>query len=249
MSKLHEILAVEGDLEGTAKKIVKEATETFTKRAEHFRAGTRVLKMFDENRANENTEETAPMATTVQKKLDYVAHHVSRFYDVMAAKDCTNTGARADLVIDGEVLMKDAPATFLLGLENRLKQMRQMYECIPTLNPAQEWKLDPSRGEGVYKDVNGDKRHKTEKQVMSKIVAEATQQHKAQVEVWNADVPVGEVKVEGWSSTLSPYDKIQMLERLDTLIQAAKKARQRANCAPVTPVDIGDKIFAYLHGK
>ncbi len=247
MSKLHEILAVEGDLEGVAKKIVKEATETFTKRTEHFRAGTRVLKMFDENRKQENTTEQAPMATTVHKKLGYVAHQVAKFYDVMAAKDFTNTNAKADFVVDGTVMLKDAPATFLLGLENRLKQMRQMYECIPTLNPAQEWELDPTKGDGVYKDVHGDIRQKTEKQVMSKIVAEATTQHKAQVETWNADIPVGEVKVEAWSSALTPHEKSNILERLDNLIQAAKKARQRANCALVEKVEIGEAIFTYLH--
>ena len=36
MSKLHEVLAVEGELEGAYKKITEEAKVTFDKKAAHF---------------------------------------------------------------------------------------------------------------------------------------------------------------------------------------------------------------------
>ena len=57
MAKLHEILAVEGDLEATAKKIINEAINTFSKKADHFIEAHRSLKMFDEERQHENSTE------------------------------------------------------------------------------------------------------------------------------------------------------------------------------------------------
>ena len=50
---LHQVLAVESEVEGEANKIIDEANMTFTKRAHHFNGHHKRLVMFDEARQEE----------------------------------------------------------------------------------------------------------------------------------------------------------------------------------------------------
>jgi hypothetical protein len=55
-ASLHELLAVEGDLEGEYKKITAEAEVTFNNKAHLFQGFLTKTKLFDEN-ANEHPSE------------------------------------------------------------------------------------------------------------------------------------------------------------------------------------------------
>ena len=48
MGKLHELLAVEGDLKGTDDKIRREAVDTFNKRKDHFVGFSRTYQPLDD---------------------------------------------------------------------------------------------------------------------------------------------------------------------------------------------------------
>jgi hypothetical protein len=248
MPKLHEILAVEGDLEATAKKVIEEAVVTFSKKSDHFLESHRSLVFFDEARDKENVEEHSEMVTTVADKLKYVQRHITKYWDTFAKKETTNQNAKADLVIDGEVLATELPATMLLGLESKLKIVRALYEAIPTLQPGMNWQLDPDRGEHIYKTAEPETRMRTEKQVQVKVTYEATKEHPAQLETWNADVSVGKISVTHWSGMISPAEKSQVLGRIDTLIRGVKRARQRANTTDVVKTNIGEILFNYING-
>jgi hypothetical protein len=246
MAKLHEILAVEGDLEATAKKIINEAISTFSKKAEHFIEMQRDLKMFNDDRSNENTSERKEMVTTVNDKLGYVKTSVSRYFDAFATKEATNQTAKANLVVNGETLLANVPATVLLGLESKLKHLRSMYEAIPTLQPGIKWEKETTR-ENVYSQVKPEQKFKTEKTLKYKILHEATKEHPAQIETWHADDPVGQITVQHWCGMVSPAEKSKLLRRLDELIRATKQARQRANTEEAVEMNIGDTIFNYIN--
>jgi hypothetical protein len=77
---------------------------------------------------------------------------------------------------------------------------------------------------------------------------EATDKHPAQVQALDEDVPVAKRTTHVWSGMLSVYDKSLLLDRVDTLIQAFKRARQRANEAELVERHMGKRIFQYLHG-
>lgn len=246
MTKLHEILAVEGDLEATAKKLTNEAINTFSKKAEHFIEMQRDLLMFDDDRQRENTSERKEMVTTVADKLTYVRNSVSRYFNAFATKEATNQIATADLIVSGETLMTEVPATVLLGLESKLKHLRAMYEAIPTLQPGVKWELDSTKD--VYVQTKPQENFKTEKTLNYKVLHPATPEHPAQIESWHSDDPVGAITTQHWSGMLSPADKSGLLRRLDELIRATKKARQRANTADVVDIEVGDLVFDYIHG-
>ncbi len=143
MPKLHELLAVEPDLEGTSKKVVAEARKTFDKPPIFF-GFTRKWVMFAADEQDQAPpDEHQHMTTTVADKLGYVSDHLARYYDAVLSKETANQHATADLVVDGVTLLQGAPATFLLGLENKLKSLRGMYEAIPTLPVGVEWEPAP----------------------------------------------------------------------------------------------------------
>jgi len=247
---LHELLAVEGDLAGVAKKVIDEAEHTFRQKQDHFWGSHKTLKMFNEDRENEEAagEAHKEMVTTVDDKLKYVFEHVVNYYDAMLQKEATNQTARADLVVDGKVLAKDVPATYLLGMESRLKALRTMCESIPTLSPGVRWIPDTERGEGVYRAEHPEVTNKTEQVLRFQEVSKATNQHKAQVETWKDNVPVGRYTTEKWCGAYSPAQKSDILGRVDQLIQAVKQARQRANTAPVIKCNVGKEIVDFIMG-
>jgi hypothetical protein len=248
MGKQHELLAVEGDLQGTAKKVMEEAVQTFSKRADHFQGQVKTLTLFDEARIAENTTDRKELVTTVDEKLDYVLGHVATYYDAVLQKESTNQLAKSDLVVDGTTIGKDLPATFLLGLESKLKAVRAVIETVPTLAPGIAWEVDATANKGVYKTTHPVVTFKTEKTIQHKVIYEATPEHPAQIQAWNEDVKVGRYNTEQNSGMLTTAEKSARLQRVDKLIQAVKKARQRANNIDVVKAKIGKTLTDYIMG-
>lgn len=243
MGKLHEILSVESDLKTTAEKLLQEAVDTFSKKDQHF------LSLHKEYKADKEDElslpeESKPMVETVTKKLDYVAASQSKYFDCVLQKEIANTVAKSDLVLeDGTILAKGLPATFLLGLENKFKRIRALYEAIPTLSPGDEWQKDTTTGNYRVRE----ERIRTKKVMKNHLVSPATEKHPAQVNVFQEDERVGVVTTVKESSMLSPKEKSDLIGRVDSIVQAAKKARMRANSVDVPVESIGKGLFEYIN--
>lgn len=245
MGQLHELLAVEGNLNKTAGAIMAEAITTFQKKPDTYRGLTASLKMLDEARQAEDHSNSKEVVDTVPAKLDYVSQHVMKYWNAMLQKEEANQRATADLVVDGQVLMHAVPATFLLGLETRLSSLREVLVAAPTLDPNMTWSEDPGTGEGIFRS-NVQTSMKTEKTVKHKVLVAATKEHRAEIEKWNEDAPVGRIERTHFSGMITPARKSHLLARLDALLRGVKKARQRANAVEVTDLDIGTPIFGYL---
>lgn len=245
-SQLHQLIAVEPDLQGESNKILSEARDTFNKRGELFRGHTKTLKMFDESRSQENVSEEKPVNETIDGKLDYVWKAFGRFVDARMQKETTNQEAKANLVVDGKILAENVPATALLALESQLKSLRDVYDKIPTLPPGTDWTEDPDSGKGIFKSKNSDKTNKTEKTIEHKVLYEATKEHPAQIEKWTSDKPVGSWETVHFSGLISPARKSSLLARIDILHRAVKSARQKANNAEVVKVQISKSLQNYI---
>lgn len=244
---LHELLAVEGDLEGAHKKILEETKTTFTKKADHFMGQHRKLEMFVEDGIT-YPEEHKKLDTTVQAKLDHLTKTERRYFDALLEKEATNQVATADLVVDGVIISHNLPATFLLGMENRLKHMRTAYEVIPTLQPGVSWVKDESAGPHIYKTERPAEKLKTETVIEPVVLYEATKEHPAQIKESSKVNTVGKYVKNTWSGMMTPAEKSAVLGRLDKLIRAFKKARQRANMTEVVKKSVGKELFAYING-
>ena len=249
MAKLHELLAVESDLEGTYNKILKETETNFTKHPDRYFGKHQRIESFDENTPKE-ADTHKEMDDTVKSKLQYSEKSIVRYLDAVLQKERTNQDAKADLVVDGVTIAKDIPATFLLGLETKLKKVRvSLFESIPTLQPGIKWEKDPSMGDDVYRAVNSDEKFRTKKVMKNHVVAEATKEHPAQVQVYNEDEKVARVITDTWCGMISSAEKSQTLSRIDKLIRAVKKARQKVNTTEVVKITIGKEIFSFINGE
>lgn len=248
MAKLHEVLAVMTDLETTARNIRDEAIVTFTKKATHFTGYHKTLKMFDELRKaeEEGAEDHKSLVTTVKNKLDYMKSSQVKYLDALWQQESTNQKAKADLVVGDKVIIKDAPAVFLLALESRLKAIRAVFDSAPTLDPSVEWVSDNSQGEGTYKSVHPETSQKQEKQIRHQVLVQPTKEHPAQIEKWFENVVVGTYSTIKYSGAISPGQKSDYLKKIDTLIQATKQARQRANSTQVEKEHFAKALFEYI---
>lgn len=245
MAKLHEILAVEGDLGTEKKKMVDEANVAFTKKKNLFTGQLKSLTMFDDSRSNENTNEQLEVETTVKEKLDWVTSSIKRYWDACLQKETTNQSACADVVIGDRTLLKNVPATFLLKLESELKSLRGLCENIPTRDPGFKWEKATQEGKDIFIAARDDS-FKTEKAMHHKVLVEPTENHPAQIEKWTEDQKVGRYTHRMFSGMISSAEKSDILGRVDKLLRAVKKARQRANEAEVKNVSVDEGVFSYI---
>jgi hypothetical protein len=239
--KLYETLALEPDLENKAKEARRTIArlfgnvEAFTKRIETY---TVLL----ESEPPLQSKETA-MAYTVEGLLaDFQKEHAD-FTDISLTKEATNVATSADLIING-VKLATLPATALLNLENRLREIRDLYHDIPTIDPSGVWVFDDNMG--LLKSGPYDKL-RTKKVMKTLVKYEATKEHPAQTEVYTEDVPSYNVSETVWNSKLTIADKTDRLARIDKLLQETKAARLRANDVEVNRVRLADKLYNFIN--
>jgi hypothetical protein len=249
-AKLHELLAVEQGLQTAAKKINEETVKTFGKRDEHFVGTVKEIRHFAEEDVKLDVTEIKEMVSTVAEKLRYAAVPNIRALDAFFQKEATNQKALADLVIDDKVLVSAMPGTALLGLESKLTELREVYAAIPTLSPGPSWVKDMDRdgGGNVYRSEHPDVTFRTRRVIKPIIMSPATKEHPAQVQAVNEDVPVAKINTQHLSGMLTTAEKSDLLGRLDKLIRAAKRARQRANSTEVIQGKVGKTLLDFIHG-
>jgi len=229
MAKLHELLAVEGNLAAQAQKCRTELiSTTFDKKRHHF-GSKRVTFTPNTEGAVAATEEQSDIQTTVRSELDWIGKILVKAWDASHQIDMANTLASADVVTeDGESLLLSVPATSLLQLEKHLKEMHDLLAAVPTLDPAKGFQQDDQREGGIFKarEITKARTKKTQRPM---VMYEATKEHAAQVTMVTEDVPVGTILEQEWSSLVTPAQKSDMLDRCDKLIRAVKRARAKAN--------------------
>lgn len=244
MGKLFELLAVEPDLRGASEKIVSETINTFSKKPNHFEHRLKTYQPKDED-GDVFAPEKQEMVTTVLNKLNHAQSVISKYIDAIAQKETTNTKASAYLEVNGQKLLDfPLPATLLLALEGKLKQLREIYNTLPTLDPSESWRWDDQTKtyEAEQKET-----YKTKKIMKNHVLSPSTEKFPANVQVYHEDVRIGTWLNKRWSGCITPAEKSAVLERLDILSQAVKKARQRANDKEIEKINISKNLFDFIH--
>lgn len=244
MPKLHELLAAESNLAAAYNAIGEETLKVLGK-PDLFMKQTATVTHFDESERHLDTAETKDNTTTVAERMTYnFGRAFTSYIDLLMQKDRTNQDARADVIVNGETLLKDMPATSLLTLEARLGVARKTIEAVPTLQPGPVWVED--KGENMWKTDEPNVSFRTKKTVRPIILVQATDKHPAQVEKVSEDVPVARIERMTWSGMWTSKQKHDALARLDALVVAVKKARQRANRADVVSVKVGERLANFI---
>lgn len=243
-SKFHELLAVEGSVRQKTEAVLTETLNTFQSKESHFKGHTRRYNPRDDE-GEKFPDEDQYLTTTVPEKLEYTTKQVIEGFDVILQKEECNSRAKADLVLDGVVFKKDMPSTALLTYEHKLLHLKEIWLKIPTLEPGENWERDTHRAH-VYHTAPKFTL-KTKKMLKPVVLHPGTDKHPPQVQAVNEDEVIGKWEQINFSGKISPIEKSEILERLDKMIAAVKKARCRANEVDVSNWQVGSLIFNYIN--
>ena len=251
MAKLHELLAIEKTVVGTAGQIHKDTAAKFHK-DQFFTGHTVTLKMLTESPENAAIEQAArdvkELPTTVVETLDYHLQKWAAAEDVLFQKNATNTKAIADVILDGKIFLTGLPVDELMGLEARLERFRnEVAVVMPTLDAGKKWTRDQTDRKGAWRSAI-ENTSKTAKIMYPVVLAPATDKHPAQVKEATRDEVVGTFSRTILSGSATTLQKSVLLERIEALIAAVKQARQRANSIEARTETIGADIAKYLMG-
>ncbi|RYE90788.1 MAG: hypothetical protein EOO75_09675 [Myxococcales bacterium] len=241
--KLNQIIAIE---KGTKSKSLQDLTE-----AHHALQKPALLAGISRTYRprDEEGEQLPAEATRVQIKAEEIVRRtadvLSKLFDVVASKDWANTRARADVLVDGQVLLAQVPVSYLIFLEKQLVDLHTFIKKLPVLDAAEHWTFDPSADSWATEPVQTTR---TKKIPRNHVKAEATEKHPAQVEVYYEDVIVGTWRTIKFSGALPAARVNHLLERIEKLQQSVKFAREEANSAEVDEQKVGHKVLGFLFG-
>lgn len=241
MPLLNQVLAIEKGHKNRAEQGLTKAYQTLQK-ADLLDGLEKTYQPKDEE-----GDQLPPDSKRLQLRADEVIAAVTadlgEFFDITLTKDAANCSAKADLVVDGQTLVKDVPVTTLLFLEKKLTDLHTFISKLPVLNPAYDWRYDDARACHVTEPRQTARTMKIEEPVM---LAPATEKHPAQVQLRAKDVLVGYWTTVNLSGALPAQRVNQLKGRVEKLQDAVKAAREAANSIEVEHQKMGEKLFGYL---
>jgi hypothetical protein len=244
MPKLHELLAAESNVAAAANAIAEETLKVLGRPEAFVRTVTKVAHFAEEDQKLDTVQSTE-ITTTVKQRLAYsLGRAWQKHVDLLVSKDATNQDAKADIVVGGQVLVYAVPATALLTLEKQLGAVRVQLEVAPTLPAGLPWRWDPA--ENLFVTEEPKVSFRTRKTVRPIVLTPATKEHPAQVQTITEDVPIAKIEQTQFSGMWTSAEKADTLARLDTLLVAVKKARQRANRTEVKQVPLGRALTEFI---
>lgn len=239
--RLNQVLAIEKGVKDRVDKVITEVYHLaqkpalfsgFTKR---YRRINDQSEMYPDQRAKVQASAEDGLKTVIGAKIELA--------NITLQKDQANTEAKADIVLNGNVIVKDAPATFILWLEKQIVDLRTYVTSLPTLDVAEEWTPDVNTSLFKSGDITT---HRTQKVVEPIVLYAATDKHPAQTQLITKDVLVGfwdEVKLSG---ALPVPRKQLLLDRIEALYRAVKVAREAANMAEAPKQNVGAALYNAL---
>lgn len=242
--KLNQIIAVEKGVKARAFAELSELNKVIQKPA-LFNGFAKAYQPKDaegETLPPEN-QRVQFVATEVLRSVE---RGLGELFDITARKDWTNCVAKADVLVDGNVVLTGAPVSFLLFLEKQLTDIRTFVGNLPVLDPAESWSED--KNSGLYR-TEPTSTHRTKKVQKPIVLYPATPEHPAQTQIITEDVIVGFWSQVKQSGAIPRPQKLIILDRVERLLKAVKEAREAANIQEeVKTPDIGAAIFGYLLG-
>lgn len=243
--KLHQVLAIETN--------VREQSQKDLTALHHGLQKSELLFGLSKTYAplNEEGEKLPPEEKILQTRTPEVLRNtyevLEKVYDTVAMRDYANCNARADVVLeDGTVLIKNAPATYLLWLEKKLNDLHTFVSKLPVLPADTEWIFDDKQNCFKSKEI---KTSRTNKESYPLVLSPATDKHPAQVVEKTKDIVVGYYQTIKYSGAMKAKDVAQMKDRVEQLQRAVKFAREQANTVDAPKQEVGGKLLAFVFGE
>jgi hypothetical protein len=179
----------------------------------------------------------------VPEVLDRLTFLMTDLFDVVMTKEASNQVAKADLVVDGVILLDAVPVTYLLFMGHQLDELAKFVDAIPTLDPAFRWEWNPGTEQYETHEIETIQKAKTRG---VQVLHPPTKEHPAQVLPFTDDAPVGRWRTRKTSGQIPASRKRELADRIDRLRGAVKSARELANTIEATERKAGNAVFGYL---
>lgn len=243
MPKLNQILAIE-------KNVKNKRENEFTALYQSVQKPELLSGFSRSYQPKKDGDEMFPAENkVVQIKADEALRKLRQGYaelfNITGVKDRTNCSAKADVMVDGKLLLADVPATHLLFIEKRLVDLINFISKLPVLPQDEVWKRDD--GQGLYR-TEPTESLKTKKVEDWKVIVPATVQHPARAEKMVEDVVVGTWKTVKYSGALRADQRDELLQRAEKLQKAVKFAREEANQTATAELASGDAVLGFIFG-
>jgi hypothetical protein len=242
MTRLNQIIAVEGGVKSDTTRQVTDLHHQVQKQA--LLSGISRTYEPRDREGDPIPAESTKVQISAEDVLAGAAKLWTRLYDVTLTKDVANTLARADVVVAGERILSNVPATFLLFLERQLTDLHTFVAKLPVQDPAEDWTAEGAPA-GQWKSAPA-RTMRTKKVPRNHVMAEATAQHPAQVQMYHEDVPVGDWTTVKFTGALPARRVRLLLDRVTALQRAVKFAREEANSREVEDQEAGEAVFGWL---
>ncbi len=243
-TKLNQVIAIE---KGVKNRIHSAITEL------HKNAQKADL-YYGFNKTYEPKDEDGETFPPEQKKVILRSNEVlgemkklmTEILDITATKDFANMKAAADIKIGSNILAKKVPVPYLLFLEKQLTDLRTFIDKLPILDEADDWKEDKALD--VFK-TDAIKTHRTQKVEKPIVLYDATDKHPAQTQLITKDEVVGYWNQVKQSGAITRGDKRELLEKVETVLNAVKSAREEANSIEAPKKQVGKDILDYIFNE
>lgn len=245
---LGQVVAIEAD---TRKAVQRELTDA------HRALGKPVLieglertyrKRYDEDA--DLPSEGVLVQSTVREMIDATRVSLARMFDTTAARDYTNAGVLmaagapvADVIVNGQTLIPDAPVPYLLWLEKQLDDLMTFARKLPVHDPSTTWGDPDPRG--VWRSAPVETT-RTTPEPRSVVVVPPTGPHPAVTRDYTENVVRGWWTVVRLTGAIPSAERAELIRRVETVQRAVKIAREEANRAVATEPEIGARVMSYL---
>lgn len=240
-SKLNQIIAVASSKKSAAKSAMEQAYKLLQKDGLFLGQNKTYRPKAEDGERLPN--ESRRVEHRVPDVLDSIKESWTNMLDVVMTNDAGNADAKADVVVNGNVLLSDVPVTTLIFLEKQLTDINTLVAKIPTLSESYEWSRDESAR--LYRTV-AQTTHRTKKVHKPIVLHAPTEEHPAQTQLVVEDELVGFWDSTNTSGALSQKDVRALAARVSDLKEAIVKARELANSIEVKNKKIGATVFDYL---
>jgi hypothetical protein len=241
--QLNQVLAVEKGVKATAASELAAAQQALANSA-RLSGISRTYRPRDEEGEALPAESTR-VQVRAKDILTGLRSALSRLFDVTLTKDVTNGTAKADVFVDGQLIAAAVPATTLIFLEKQLAEFAAFVARLPVLDPSETWTYDDTSD--AFRTITTETA-RAKKIPRNHVLAEATEKHPAQVQVYMEDIVAGYWATTKFSGALPQKDVTALAQRVAKLAEAVKVAREQANTAAVADAKIGEAVFSYLLG-
>jgi hypothetical protein len=187
------------------------------------------------------------LQTRAYKVLEEFVAAQAVLLDARTTKDYANTETTANVVVDGNIMLANAPPTLLLSIEKMVTDLRTFLNALPVLPPDEQWHYDPAQ-DCYVSEVSEQTRVEQVKEGLVLYPHQETSKGllPAQTQIVENSHVVGIWTTTKFSGAVTLKDKEALVARAQKLVDAVKMALHEANAHVTEDRHPAQELLGYV---